>query len=80
MELELLCGLSCDLRPQLTPVAELHLDPHLKAEMNDALDEGLPRRHRPGSGGWMSCGRRNASPRRLTGPMNDITNWFAGAL
>ncbi len=26
----------------------------------------------------MSCGRTNASPRRLTGPMNDITNSLLG--
>ena len=41
MQLELLCGLARDLRPQLAPVAELHLDPDLEAEMDDALDEGL---------------------------------------
>ena len=29
---------------------------------------------------WMSCGRRKASPRRLTGPMNDITNSLLRAL
>ncbi len=65
LQLQLLCALACDLRPDVAAVVELQLDAHLEAEVHDALDQRLACPVARASEGriWMSCGRRKA-PRR----------------
>ena len=78
LQLQLLGGLAGDLRPDVAAVGERQLDADLEAEVHDALDERLVAVPSASARIWMSCGRRNESPRRLTGPMNDITNSLRG--